>query len=98
MINDDLSKKKSPHFREKCFVLSYLKLQTYFDNSVEFMYFSCLKLVRVVRVAFLERSFGEANIVLGTSAALGLDRRLVHYAGDQAFSSKRTLIRLSAVA
>ena len=25
MINDDLSKKKSPHFREKCFVLSYLK-------------------------------------------------------------------------
>ena len=53
---------------------------------------------KVVRVAFLERSFGEANIVLGTSAALGLDRHLVHYAGDQAFSSKRTLIRLSAVA
>ena len=24
MINDDLSKKKSPHFREKCLVLSYL--------------------------------------------------------------------------
>ena len=26
MINDDLSKKKSPHFREKYLVLSYLKL------------------------------------------------------------------------
>ena len=25
MINDDLSKKKSPHFREKYLVLSYLK-------------------------------------------------------------------------
>ena len=26
---------------------------------------------KVVRVAFLERSFGEANIVLGTSAIIG---------------------------
>ena len=52
---------------------------------------------KVVRVAFLERSLGETNIVLGTSAALGFDRRLVPYAGDQAFSPNRTLIRLSAV-
>ena len=28
MINDDLSKKKSPHFREKYLVLSYLKKRT----------------------------------------------------------------------
>ena len=29
MINDDLSKKKSPHFREKYLVLSYLKARDF---------------------------------------------------------------------
>ena len=33
MINDDLSKKKSPHFREKYLVLSYLNKLLIFINS-----------------------------------------------------------------
>ena len=38
MINDDLSKKKSPHFREKYLVLSYLKEDRWQDNgSNEFL-------------------------------------------------------------
>ena len=39
MINDDLSKKKSPHFREKYLVLSYLKTNTW-DNCRRMFYWT----------------------------------------------------------
>ena len=67
MINDDLSKKKSPHFREKCFVLSYLKGEI--RRKMNFTYMLGFVVFRDVVTVFPVSSFSFARKTTGRNRA-----------------------------